>query len=290
MGRIIAAVGASLVAGFALGAWLSGDPGSPSANGLPATTTGAGPASANELAGRLAELERVVDEERQARLVLEDLIAVLIEDLERLEGTDARRIAEEQARAAEAQATDLRERRRRRVDGDWLKQYRERRVGQLVDGGFSEDEARRLLQLESEAQYKAMEVLWEQQRSGEPFSRFTPDIDPQSILRSELGDESYARYLEAMGQPTAVRVTQVMDGSPGNQAGFRPGDQLVRYDGERVFNVSDLRFQTMQGNRGEDVVVEIERDGMRMQLTVPRGPIGITGSGANVRGMNWWGG
>ena len=41
---------------------------------------------------------------------------------------------------------------------------------------------------------------------------------------------------------------------------------------------------------GEDVVIEVERDGVRMQLTVPRGPIGITGSGANVRGLNWWGG
>lgn len=285
MGRIIAAVGASLVAGFALGAWLSGDADVPPANGSPAVTAAPDPASANDLEGRLAELERVINSERQARLVLEDLIAGLIEDLERLEGTDARRVADEQARAAE-----LRDRERRRVDGEWQKQYRERRVGQLVDGGFSEVEARRVLQLESEAQFKAMEALWEQQRDGEPFGRLTPDVDPQSILRSELGDEAYAGYLEAMGQPTAIRVRNVMDGSPGNQAGLRPGDQLVRYDGARVFNVNDLRYQTMQGNRGEDVVVEIERDGMSMQLTVPRGPIGITGSGANIRGMPWWGG
>jgi hypothetical protein len=46
----------------------------------------------------------------------------------------------------------------------------------------------------------------------------------------------------------------------------------------------------MQGNPGEDVVIEIERDGTRIQLTVPRGPIGITGSGANLRGANRWGG
>ena len=52
----------------------------------------------------------------------------------------------------------------------------------------------------------------------------------------------------------------------------------------------ELRNGTMQGQPGEDVVIEIERDGVRMQLALPRGPIGITASGANIRGMNWWGG
>ena len=44
------------------------------------------------------------------------------------------------------------------------------------------------------------------------------------------------------------------------------------------------------GAKGEDVVIEIERDGTLIQLSVPRGLIGITGAGANVRGTNWWGG
>ena len=109
-------------------------------------------------------------------------------------------------------------------------------------------------------------------------------------MRSEMGDDAYARYLEVQGQPTAVSVTQVLGGSPGSRAGMQAGDQLMRYTGERVFSMSDLRNQTMQGKPGEEVVIEIERDGMRMQLTVPRGPIGITGTGANVRGTNWWGG
>jgi S1-C subfamily serine protease len=68
------------------------------------------------------------------------------------------------------------------------------------------------------------------------------------------------------------------------------GDRIARYNGERVFSISDLRRLTMQGNPGEDVVIEVERDGVLMQLTLPAGPIGITGTGARVRGMNWWGG
>ena len=85
-------------------------------------------------------------------------------------------------------------------------------------------------------------------------------------------------------------MTQVLSGSPGNDAGLQPGDQLVSYGGERVFNVMDLRNLTMQGEPGQDVVIEVDRDGVRMQLTVPAGPIGITGSGASVRGLRWWGG
>jgi membrane-associated protease RseP (regulator of RpoE activity) len=171
-----------------------------------------------------------------------------------------------------------------------MRNYTERRVTKLIEGGFSEDEARRILQQESEAAFKSMQLLWEAQRAGEDVNRFDPSVNPQVLLRDELGDAAYARYLEAQGQPTSVRVSQVLSGSPAKSAGLQPGDQLVSYNGARIFNVGDLRNLTMQGEPGEDVVIEVERDGVRMQLTVPRGPIGITGSGANVRGLNWWGG
>ena len=156
--------------------------------------------------------------------------------------------------------------------------------------GTSDEEARRALELESEASFKAMQLAWEAQRNGEAIDVMDVMSNPQSILRAEMGDDAYARYLEAQGQPTAIRITQVLGGSPGDSAGLQPGDELVSYNGERVFSVMELRNGTMQGQPGEDVVIEIERDGVRMQLTLPRGPIGITGSGANIRGMSWWGG
>lgn len=171
-----------------------------------------------------------------------------------------------------------------------LRNFEERRLGRLIDGGFSEDEARRILQKESEAEYRAMQMAWEAQRSGERVDLLASLNDPQAILRAELGDSDYARLLEAQGQPTSVQITRVLDGSPGNEAGLQPGDQLISYDGSRVFSVADLREQTMQGEPGEDVVIEIDRDGVRMQLSVPRGPVGITGSGANIRTMSRWGG
>ena len=239
---------------------------------------------------RVARLERIVTEEREARLALEDTLAMLFEELERLEGAGGTVSATRPADSAEQSASPRERRRAPRDEAEWMRNYAERRVSRLIEGGFSEDEARRILQQESEASFKSMQMLWEAQRSGENLDRFDRSVNPQALLRDELGDAAYARYLEAQGQPTSVRVTQVLSGSPARSAGLQPGDQLVSYNGERIFNVGDLRNLTMQGEPGEDVVIEVERDGVRMQLTLPRGPIGITGSGANVRGLNWWGG
>ena len=239
---------------------------------------------------RLRDLEEALAEERTARIALEDTLAMLFEELDRLEGTDERGAARLQVAVEDERQARAAERRGQRNEADWVRSYQERRVATLVEGGFSDEEARRALQLESEASFKAMQLAWEAQRNGESVDVMASMNNPQSILREEMGDDAYARYLAAQGQPTAIRITQVLGGSPGNNAGLQAGDELISYNGERVFNVLELRNGTMQGQPGEDVVIEIERDGVRMQLTLPRGPIGITGSGANIRGMNWWGG
>ena len=146
----------------------------------------------------------------------------------------------------------------------------------MVEGGFTEEEARSLIEQESAASYAAMLAAWEAQRSGEAFDPYASWNDPQRILRESIGDDAYERYLEAQGQPTAVQVMQVLSGSPAAQVGLGPGDQITRYNGERIFSASDLRQLTIQGSPGEDVV--------------PAGPIGVMGSGARTRGIAWWGG
>lgn len=285
---VVAAAAASLLAGLALGAWIGGDVEGESA-ALPQAGSVALPEDATA-EDRLVRLEQIISEEREARLALEDTLAILFDEIDRLEGAGVREAAQRQAEIERDRETRASRRRESDNEADWMRNYQERRVGRMVEGGFSEDEARHVLQKESEAAYKAMQASWEAQRNGDSDALFRGGNNPQTFLRNEIGDDAYARYLEAQGQPTSIRVTQVMTGSPGSSAGLQPGDQLVSYNGERVFNVSDLRNQTLQGDPGEDVVIEVDRDGMRIQLTVPRGPIGITGSGANVRGMNWWGG
>ncbi len=55
---------------------------------------------------------------------------------------------------------------------------------------------------------------------------------------------------------------------------MRPGDEIVGYDGQRVFSSSELIQRTMAGGEG-NVVVDVMRDGAPMQIVVPRGPIGV---------------
>lgn len=281
MSKITLAVLISLVAGFAVGAWMTDGDDVEQTDGVASVD------NLRPLEERLLSLEQLLADERDARLELEGRLQDLIDATNR----DAVPVAADEAdRARESQATSVASPRRSRDFGSMMRNFEERRLSRLMDGGFSEDEARRILRKESEAEYRAMQAAWEAQRSGERVDPLASLNSPQAILRAELGDSDYERLLQAQGQPTSVQVTRVLDGSPGNEAGLQPGDQLISYDGNRVFSVADLRDQTMRGEPGEDVLIEIDRDGVRMQLSVPRGPVGITGSGANIRTMSRWGG
>ncbi|NNF40434.1 MAG: hypothetical protein HKN64_03575 [Woeseiaceae bacterium] len=287
-GRMVAVVCAGcLLAGLAMGAWLfstASVPGDESR--LPAGAAKSAPAGLLE--ARLAGLEKALVDERNARNILEEELQVLAAEVERLDPPALRAITE--APAGQSRAERQGDRRPPRDFASMVRNYQERRRKAMVDGGFTDDEARRVLSQESRAQYQAMQAAHEATRRGETVDPSSDMTGPQALLRAELGDDDYARYLEAQGQPTAIEVTQVLEDSAGRLAGLQSGDRIVGYAGERVFHVEDLRKLTLQGNLGEDVVIDIERDGVRMQLSVPRGPVGISGSGANLRNMNWWGG
>lgn len=291
MPRIIAAIAVSLLAGFALGAWLLGDASLTEKESATSLATAA-TESSTPIEERLRRLEQIVADERDARIVLEGELLALVDELERIGASGQWSRGDERASAQDRRETsDAAARRRAPRDfASMLQSFQQRRLTMLIDGGFSEDEARRIMSLESEARYKAMQAAHDAQRRGEANDSSLASNSAQSLLRDELGDAEYERYLTAQGEPAAIRITQVLDSSPARQAGLQPGDEIVRYSGERVFSVSDLRALTLQGTAGEDVIVEIDRDGVRMQLNLPRGPVGITGSSANLRNRGWWGG
>lgn len=166
----------------------------------------------------------------------------------------------------------------------------ELRTRQLVNSGFTEARANEIRQLEDQARMDLLTAEYEAQRDGTSISPWDQAFGYQSKLREQLGDAEFERYLQAQGSATAITVREVIDASPANRAGLRPGDEIVGYDGNRVFGMHELRSMAFSGNPGEDVVVEIVRDGQPMQLVLPRGPLGITGSGANMAFRGSFGG
>jgi hypothetical protein len=101
-------------------------------------------------------------------------------------------------------------------------------------------------------------------------------------LRDEMGEDAYARYLYALGQPNRVAVNRVLGGSAAQAAGLQAGDVILRYDGVRVYGAADVRRRTRAGNPGETVTVDILRDGNRIQAYLPRGPLGVSMSSESL--------
>jgi len=287
MPRIAIVVVAGLTVVVAVGAWLtSGEP-----VGLDAPDSWSNPAGeSTSLSDRVLSLERELEEERDAREVLEEQLLVIFEQLDgygpAIDPSRRERVTSENASGD----TQNRSRSRQRDVVAMTRDFRERRIAGLVENGYSEDEAQRLLKFESEAQFEVVQAAYESRRKGESFDMFSNSLDAQSMLRSKIGDAEYERFLVAQGQRTNVQVASVLDGSPGSSAGLRSGDEIISYNGERTYSMRDLRNLTIGGETGEDAIIEIDRDGVRMQLSIPRGPIGMNGNGASVRTMNWWGG
>jgi PDZ domain len=156
------------------------------------------------------------------------------------------------------------------------------RIEALVEAGFSRARAEELERRIDEHRVAAMQARYESARRGDSPPLGNAEIDElfnaDSMLRSELGDADFERYLTAMGRPTDITVMSVLSSSAAQQAGMQAGDRIVSYDGHRVFDMRELVELPLQGEPGASVMVDIVRDGQAMQLVLPRGPLGIMGS------------
>ena len=269
--KITASVlGIILVAGFAVAAYKMNDRASAPAPEL-ATVDYFDTSAATE--DRIRALEVAVAQERNARQLLEEELRVIYAEIEELADVRDAEQALDESTAAETQAERLAFEASRRTRPD---RSPEGRRTALEKQGFAPDRAEWIIQREAQLQVQAMQARFDARRSGEPFDPFDIGLNPDLSLRAELGDIEYEQYLTANGRPTAVQVGNVIESSPGQVAGIRPGDQITGYDGQRVFNTMELTRQTMQGEPGDSVYVDIVRDGLPMQIVLPRGPIGVS--------------
>lgn len=279
-----------LVAGLLAG-WLVAISWSPAPGSESSPSAAPGSTRPGAVDGRIAALESALASERERRSELAADVDALEAAIARLERSSASAAAGPEAvdsvqrargdasadrdgGAFAERAVELRERRGDDSDA--------RRVQRLVDAGFAPDRAEWITRREAELRMTALQAQYEARRSGEPLA--ATDVDPGATLRADLGDVDYERYLEATGRPTSVGVMNVIAGSPAAQAGLERGDRLVSYGGRRVYDVGDVNALTVEGTPGEPVTVEVERDGRRMQIVIPRGPLGITGGRRFGRG------
>ncbi len=238
---------------------------------------------------RLAALERTVAEERDARLVLEDQITLLLEEIDRIDTAGpevlASRITELQSaqQITEARAAARSEAERRRSMSQ-----RELQHSALTQGGFAPDRADQILERVSALQWELMQENYEARQSGTPVDRSGLERNPDWLLRQELGDAEYEQYLNALRRPTQVSVENVMASSPASRAGVQNGDVILSYNGTRIFNSTELRSFAMGGDASASgAVLEVLRDGNRIQLAVPAGPMGVQVAGRSTNGRQW---
>ncbi len=271
MKKLIFAIGISLVVGFAAASWIETSLVSlgtqqidPSESGISSFDAAA------PVEERIRALERAVIEEREVRQLLEVEILVLREEIEQRDAESSE--PDEPALSAREERREAFRARRFGVRST------QGQVDRLVEAGFPADQAEWIVQREAELQMEGLQARYDAMRRNEEQGFVGRGFSQNSELRAELGDADYERYLTANGRSTSVGIGSVIPNSPAQDAGLQPGDQIVRYDGERVFSMMDMAGRIMRTEAEGNVIVDIERGGVPMQLVIPRGPLGVMGN------------
>jgi hypothetical protein len=269
MKKVIIVVVVSFVAAFAVASWVYTEDTSMRVDSAQAVTSFDSDLSVEN---RIAALEQAVSDERQARQWLQEEVMYLTGELELLSGGDNPEPPPEVD--VEQPTEDSRSARRE----DYRRRYSEKgRIEALIEAGFLPSQASLIVRREAELQMDALQARYDAERSGDPVDYYRSRNAGNDALREELGDADYERYLEANNRSTSISISSVIDSSPAQAAGLRSGDEIVRYDGERIFSMTDLMQQAVAGVPGQNVAVDIVRNGVPMQVVMPRGPVGISG-------------
>ncbi len=163
----------------------------------------------------------------------------------------------------------------------------QRNKNTLITIGIDDDNANRIQRL---AEKKEMDQLYLRNaasREGwfgtEKYFEKTRELDLSSnIYREELGDDKYDQYLYASKLTNRITIQSVLSESPAESTGLQSGDYILSYDNQRVFNWSDLTTLTTNGEAGESIAIEVQRNNQTFQYFINRGPLGIRLSSERV--------
>lgn len=150
----------------------------------------------------------------------------------------------------------------------------------MVASGINPDMADDILRRISQQDYRRLE-LQNLIRHADPATRREYRNELRELnknklsLRSEVGDDSYDRYLFVSGRNNRVKVRSVMTGSPAESSGLLADDVIISYNDKKIFSWPDIRAATMQAEIGSYINIEIQRDGSIMNMTIPGGTLGV---------------
>jgi len=276
---------AGLIAGLGIAFWLqpSSEPSVEAAAASGSATVARSDTNAGSSEARLQALEDAFAAEVDQRVALEAHVADLSVQLEALGERPARGPGVRENGSAGLDPAVVQERIRVRREAAALTPEERQRyaIDRLVAAGFAPDRAEWINRRTQELRMQAMQAQYEAKRDGRAPP---PDNFEATTLRTELGDQDFERFLSAQGRSTSVNVMGVLASSPAERVGLQAGDEIVSYDGRRVFDAQELNELTSggasaSGSASASVVIDVRRNGQNMQIVVPRGPIGIWGGG-----------
>lgn len=150
----------------------------------------------------------------------------------------------------------------------------------LISAGFTSNQADEIVRLADEATYARLQLRYEALRGewnpGQLREAASALPSLRETLTQDYGEAAFDRFLYATGQPNRVIVRSTLQGSPAEAAGIRSGDTLYAVDDTRVYANADLLRIAAAGEVGEQIPVTVLRDGERLNLYIPRGPLGLT--------------
>jgi hypothetical protein len=239
------------------------------------TREGAGPRGDS-----VSELRTLLHEERQAREALEAKLDRLAGDVAALRedrgGIDEASAAASVGGAAGAPGsadTPLGDDVDPAPGHAWFDERR------LASAGLPERDVAELKRVFDETELERLYLQNQASREGWPPARLNAEMNAlserQLQIQATYGDETYDWFLYATNRPNRVLVEGVLGGSAAEDAGIKPGDLILSYDRERVFRPGPLVQGTLRGSLDDRVDVEVWRQGERIQLTLPRGPLGV---------------
>jgi carboxyl-terminal processing protease len=114
----------------------------------------------------------------------------------------------------------------------------------------------------------------------DPHTRYLSPED-QALSRENMSGEFQGIGAEVSEEEGHIVIVSPIEGSPAEAAGLQPGDILLTADSVELSGMSVIEAaQLVRGPKGTVVVLGIERDGQRFELSIERDTIKIT----SVRG------